>query len=235
MQGFHWCTDAPVEIGIANLTAKILCKTHNSDLSDIDSGGAHAFNQFRELTRLKNVREGMKERRWTIKKYYVDGELLERWLLKTLINIGYGKEHPIGSDSIAPGKPTDRLVKIAFGKESFQGRAGMYTVAQVGMNVALEERVCFDALLNRDHKVVGALFRFRGMTFLLSLEPEGVDSLRGISFKGEDLSHAGLIFQTLNLNMKVGKYLSHVLRIQRPNSAAKAPVKPSSDASRPRR
>ena len=233
VKGFHWCADTPIEIGIASLTAKILCKSHNSGLSDLDSSGAHAFDQLREMTRLKNVREGLKPHRWTIKTYYVDGELLERWLLKTLINIGYGKEHPIGGDATMPGKPSDRLVRIAFGKESFQGRAGMYTVARVGMDVTLEDRVSFDAILNGDSKVVGGLFRFRGITLLLSLEPEGIRDLRGFSFKGDDLSATSLIFQTLNLNILVGKYLSHVLRIQRPYSAAKAPVEPSSIASRP--
>ena len=59
------------------------------------------------------------------------------------------------------------------------------------------------------------IFAFRGVTFLLGLQPEGAENLRGSFWKGEDLGRASLLFQTLNLNVKVAKYLSQVLEVQR--------------------
>jgi hypothetical protein len=37
VQGFPWCKDAPKEVSLASLTAKILCSKHNNDLSHIDT------------------------------------------------------------------------------------------------------------------------------------------------------------------------------------------------------
>jgi hypothetical protein len=41
--------------------------------------------------------------------------------------------------------------------------------------------------------------------------------MTGLSFKGEDISRASLMFQTLIANIEVGKYLSHVVTIVRMN------------------
>lgn len=42
VQGFPWCRDRPKKISVANLTEKVLCQKHNSDLSDIDKAGSDA-------------------------------------------------------------------------------------------------------------------------------------------------------------------------------------------------
>jgi hypothetical protein len=57
VQGFSWCAEAPKEIGIAGLTAKILCIKHNSDLFSVDSSAGDSFAALREVTPLTNVRE----------------------------------------------------------------------------------------------------------------------------------------------------------------------------------
>src|SRR4051794_31716079 len=60
VEGFHWCKTGPREVGLASLTAKILCKKHNSDLSEVDTGGAEAFNIFRQLRLVANQRQGLR-------------------------------------------------------------------------------------------------------------------------------------------------------------------------------
>ena len=37
VRGLDWCLDEPKEVRIETLTAKILCKDHNSALSELDS------------------------------------------------------------------------------------------------------------------------------------------------------------------------------------------------------
>jgi hypothetical protein len=218
VQGFSWCADAPKEIGIINLTAKILCRKHNSDLSPVDASAGDSFATLREVTRLKNVREGMKPIRWTVKKYHLDGIMLERWLLKTLINITFNGKYAIGPDATVAGRPSERLVRIAYGLESFKGKAGLYTMSRVGMNIAMEDRVSFSPIMQRaphGEYVVAGIFLFRGFQFLLYLAPEGPQDLTGIYFKGQHLKGTGLMFQTLTANIKVGKHLSHAVKIVR--------------------
>lgn len=68
---------------------------------------------------LFHVRTKLRSRRWTIKTFTIDGALLERWFLKTLINFSHGGQWIIGEGSHPPGLPNDELVKIAFGKAAF--------------------------------------------------------------------------------------------------------------------
>lgn len=218
VQRFSWCPDAPKEIGIANLTSKILCRKHNCDLSPVDASAGDSFNTLREVTRLKNVREGMKPIRWNVKTFNLDGVMLERWLLKTLINIAFDGKYAIGADATAPGRPSERLVRVAYGLDSFEGKAGLYTMGRVGMDIAMEDRVSFSPIMQRaphGEFVVAGIFLFRGFQFLLYLEPDGPQDLTGIYFKGQHLKGTGLMFQTLTANIKVGKHLSHAVKIVR--------------------
>jgi hypothetical protein len=212
VQGFAWCKNEPKEIGLSSLTSKILCRHHNSALSPVDSGGAKAFEAFRESQRLSNVRDKMKSRMWKVKRYKIDGLLLERWFLKTLINSSYGCEYPIGASHSKQGKPSSELVKIAFGKESFKGRAGLYTIARVGQKINSKDTLAF-APLNKVNKYVGGgLFAFRGFLFLLFLLPEGPPiPLTDIYFEDENLGSSQLNFHNLQINMEQGKYLSQVI------------------------
>ena len=96
VEGFSWCKDKEKEIGLRSLTAKILCKKHNAALSPVDIGGASAFEAFRNMTKIGNVRKKVQPQIWDVIQYSIDGILLERWFLKTLINISFGGEYPIG-------------------------------------------------------------------------------------------------------------------------------------------
>ena len=160
----------------------------------------------------------MKPLRWTVKKYVLDGAMVGAWFLKTLINIGFDGKYSIGSDATVAGRPSERLVRIAYGLESFQGKAGMYTMSRVGMEFALEDRVSFSPIMSRaphGEYVVAGIFVFRGFQFLLYLEPEGPQDLTGIYFKGQHLRGTSLMFQTLTANIKIGKHLSHAVKIVR--------------------
>ena len=84
VQGFPWCRDSPKTIGLASLTAKVLCKAHNETISDVDTAGASAFKAFRAMTLTRNQRKKMQRGSWTVKKYGIDGPLLERWFLTQL-------------------------------------------------------------------------------------------------------------------------------------------------------
>lgn len=94
VQGLSFCKDEPKEIGLSSLTKKILCTKHNSDLSEIDAAAGVAMNMLREATRLMNIRVERNIRRPTVKRFHIDGVTLERWFLKTFINIAYKQAYP---------------------------------------------------------------------------------------------------------------------------------------------
>lgn len=214
VQGFPWCRENPIDIGITALTAKVLCKRHNSALSPIDDAGAKAFAVLREIRRLANVRERMKPRPWNVVRYRIDGPSLERWFLKTLINLCCERDYPVGRESAVVGRPSEGLVRIAYGLESFKGRAGLYFVVRTGMRVESADNVGFAPLIKPGFHIEGGLFSFRGQPFLLFLEPGGPpEPLDGIYISGEDLGAAHLNFHNEKILVKTGKYLSQVLTI----------------------
>lgn len=216
VQGLPWCKDAPVRIGLANLTAKILCIKHNSDLSPLDESASQTLTTVEEMTAVGTVRRQMKPRLWNVKTFEIDGVSLERWCLKTLINITCDREYPIGRDSNVPGRPSDRLVRIAYGRELFAERAGLYFIVRKGMTLNLVGgRVQCIPLIKNTHYIEGALFMFVGLHLLLFLEPEGPqESLTGIYLNAEHLGDANLNFHTTELRTLLGKYLSHRIHIK---------------------
>lgn len=217
VSGLSWCRE-PKDIGITNLTAKILCRRHNSLLSPVDEGGAAAFDAFRELRRIANIREKLRGPFRTVVKHSFDGPLLERWLLKTTINLSYKGDKPIGRGSISAGIPPDDLVRIAFGRASFYGRAGLSFILRPGMQIKSEDALTFAPLLKDGSVIEGGLFVFRGQQMLLFLEPGGAPpNLSGLQWNGEDLGNCQFNFHNTKITVKQGKHISQVLKIHWPN------------------
>jgi hypothetical protein len=213
--GFDWCKDKPIRVGVSSVTAKILCKRHNSDLSPIDSAGKCAFDVFRQIVELAVTRAKLKPHAWKIKKYTINGRSLERWCLKTLINLCCDRGHPIGRDSSADGRPSDRLVRIAYGQEAFQKKAGLYWVTCPGTQFSSDEKVEFMPLFKNNLNVEAGIFTFRGWMLMIFLEEEGPpEPLTGIFMNAVHLGEANLSFHGDRLNMNVGKYASHRLLLE---------------------
>jgi len=219
VQGFSWCPE-PKLIGIKSLTANILCTKHNSDLSHVDDGGAAAFDAFRQMMRISNIRKGMKGRITNVVRHECDGPLLERWLLKTLINISYDGEKPIG-EGASVGNPTDQLVRIAYGLEPFPLGAGLSMIVRVGMRLNSNDTVKFAPIFRHGQYIAGGHFMFRGQSMLLSLWPGGPGNLNGLVVGGEDLGKCRMNFHNEKILEKHGKDLSQTLTIHWP--------KPSTD------
>jgi hypothetical protein len=213
VHGFEWCKDEPVRVGIASVTAKILCTAHNNGLSPVDVGGKEAFDAFASCERLASIRQRIKPCMWRVKEYRADGLLFERWCLKTLINICCQRGHAIGRDSAVEGYPSSRLVRIVFGEENFRNRAGLYWATRKGMSINSQDTVQFGPLFKNNLNVEAGIFSFRGWTFLLYLEDEGPpEPLSGIYVNGEDLGDSVLAFHGKQLNFKIGRFVSHRMK-----------------------
>lgn len=204
VHGFHWCLGEPKKIGLSSLVAKILCKKHNSDVSDLDSAALDAFNAFRQAIHLNNVRGKMKRPPvWSVKRFEIDGPRLERWFLKTLINLSFGREWIIGWGSHPEGTVSTDLVETAFGLRQFANGAGLYMAARAGDQIDSMDRVSFTPMTEGKNLVAGR-FNFRGYTFFLSLLPEKFDKL------GE----SELLYRDVTLNCRVHQKRSHVIALR---------------------
>jgi len=207
VQGFPWCLKKPKTIGLSSLVRNILCKSHNSELSSLDSVALDAFNAFRESVRLSNVRRGIKADYLTVKRFPIDGALLERWFLKTLINLSTGGQWIVGDGGI--GAPSDGLVQTAFGSKPFKHGAGLYIAAQSGEQVDSMDRF---ALTPRtlDTTLVAGSFNFRGYRFYLNLLPR--------KFEMDGDSHL-LYYRDVKMKYRVRNYkgrelLSHEIKFR---------------------
>jgi hypothetical protein len=111
VKGLEWCSDEPKTIGVDNLTRKILCQTHNSRLSELDSEALKCFEAIRESARLNEQRARVRRKSWTLKHFEVDIRLLERWLLKITINLVYQDKWRFGDYGEAAGPPRKSLFR----------------------------------------------------------------------------------------------------------------------------
>jgi hypothetical protein len=208
VQGLPWCLDKPKSIGKANLTRNILCKHHNSELSILDAAALQAFNVFRESTKLMNARNGIDARSLTVRRMSINGPLLERWFLKTFINVAIGQPLIIGPGDHKVGTPSLNLVEVVFGRRELQAPAGLYLSGQAGENVVSEDRVGL-VTKSEGNNLVASAFNFRGCRFFLSLLP--------IKFQLD--GRATLIYRNSTINVLVWnkrrrQLLSHRIAIQ---------------------
>lgn len=153
---------------IQNLTIKILCKKHNSEISVLDQEISKFLKILKEIADFSNSGNVYP----TTKRYQINGKLIERWFLKTLINLN-------GIHQTLFEYPTEQMVKIVFGQNKFLGSSGLYIRARKGDKVLNPNTGILYAPrfnINRS-KSVGASFLIWGFEFLLFF-PEGENKLK---------------------------------------------------------
>jgi len=150
---------------------------------------------------------------WQVKRYQVNGSLLERWFLKTLINLCIDAALPVGRDWETVGVPRPDLVEIASGLRPFMNGAGLYSIVRTGMAINSTEMLSFEPRIKHQH-IEGGLFTFRGFHYLLFLEADGPPQpLDGVFVAAEDLGNCQLNFHNRRVDENEKGYLSQVLEI----------------------
>ena len=209
VKGFDWCKGQEKTIGVKGLVRHILCQHHNSDLSDLDSAVLKCFESIRESARLNDVRSKLRQKSWAVKRFEVDGRLLERWFLKTLINLHFEGKLKFGDYADIPGVPPKEIVEIAFGRRAFPEHSGMYMAARPGETVAMRDGVSIQVFTEKDRLVV-AEFTVCGYRFILSLVSEKVSEFDGSQLLRDTTN---LWFKVPNRkNKMVRSHLIHITR-----------------------
>ena len=168
VEGIHAFGNESKVVSTANLTARMLCKDHNSRLSPLDVEAARLSNA------IKAARAGSDP--VTLR---VSGALLERWALKSLVNLLASRWTEMGR--FPPGP--DIVAKV-FGLAPISAPSGLYALLNY-QGTAPPDSV-FYAVITSQHEssphVLGLLISLSGMVFALSICRSPLDQvLRGHS------------------------------------------------------
>ncbi len=137
--------------------SNILCRRHNSMLSPLDDAVGR-LAKFQAASDDEDFSETL----------YIDGELLERWLLKTVINFG-------AAGWMGPQKlvPSPGIVSAIFGNSPLPPGTGLYSVDGIDANHRPSGGVTVRPLFRtspRGRELVGAYVAVHGLGLLACLD-----------------------------------------------------------------
>lgn len=222
VHGLPWCRDEPKKVGLESMTVRHLCEGHNSSLSPVDRGGINAFKAIRaaaqfQNNRLRLVRDEVARLPWFRVQWSIDGPLLERWFLKTTINLlGANTANRIWRlPNSNEYSPPDDLVLAAFGQSSLIRPAGLYAAGTTGEAVEFPERVTMTSL--HGEGVLAFAYTFGGLRFLLWLSAEPVPNRLTTNHSREEAwRDSTLIYHVSRLKFLVQSRSSHFVDLAWP-------------------
>lgn len=184
VKGFPWCKDDFVTVGRGALKRNILCAAHNSQLSPVDTGGVVAMHAMYRMFELARTRSVQIVKNSEPEHLHVNGLMLERWLLKTAINVSFRGRYFIGSMGEKRGIPPPYLVEVVYGEPSFSHYMGLYTLALDGSYTCSNDNISLAPLIKDD--CIGAFyFSIYSFDFVLSITASPPPaSLRAIGITG---------------------------------------------------
>jgi hypothetical protein len=161
VRGLPFLQGKTITLHKSQFKSNILCRKHNNGLSQVNQSGKDAFEALGNATSVSPR-----------PKNKIDGTLVERWLLKTLINM-----EVVSNLSF---RPPLEIVEMALGKRAFSPNAGLFFVGTADTDDLGEERVTYIQALDGSASpptIAGGWFRLRRFRFMLSvcnLNPETV-------------------------------------------------------------
>lgn len=180
IQGLTWCAE-PRRIPTKRAVARVLCKEHNEKLSPVDSGGVRALLAIDRASELARERKKRVEMDWGTEKIAIEGLGLERWLLKTALNMAAIGE-TAGATKWESGEPMrqppGRFVQAVFDDVRLLEPMGMYAITPLAGREPLGRKISATSLKRvHDGAFVGLVFILQNIPFLLWLSessPEGL-------------------------------------------------------------
>lgn len=173
------------DLTIDALTVNALCAGHNSDLSPLDQAFADFVNCIREVSRLRTVREPLKQRRFQLVRLMVDGVSVERCILKMAMNLAV-----VHRDALNGCELPSWLPEVIFGNRHLDGRTGLALLARAGdqQNWGVEAvRLNFITKSPEDRNPAGIALELRS-SLLFACTWEADESFRGFAI--DDTVHA---------------------------------------------
>ncbi len=211
VQGFDWCKDKEMKIGLQSASARILCGVHNNRLSQADCGGIAAVRRFEQVSNVVDVDLETKDDTLAL-----DGHLFERWLLKTAINISFGCNQHIGVGMVSAktGWPPAYLLAVVFGNILFTHKMGAYFLYPSSEYIIQKGKISIMPIY-KGGQIGGFYFHLRGIDVFLSLYP-GHAPLRlgelGITVLPKHLLNADVCYRPYSIITTTNRGPSTVIR-----------------------
>lgn len=168
VQGLPWATE-PKRVGIASLTANILCQGHNSRLSDLDE---IALKFFRAI---KAAQLSLQAHNTTGSFHAFNGRLLERWFIKVLFATWASGNLADGGERIE-GRPPSTWIEYILGLRALPSQWGLYMKPTQGFFSTVENEFELVPLSGSDGSgLKGAHFKIARLPFTLVMGKPGGD------------------------------------------------------------
>ncbi|MEQ8266442.1 MAG: hypothetical protein RH982_04540 [Parvibaculum sp.] len=158
VSGFPWMNGEKREIGIANLVAKCLCKSHNSALSDLDAAAANLFSA---------IEAGDVGRSGPPIHRLVSGHDIERWFLKTLLAFAHSRNLAQNGKPLLPVFHSKiDVADMLQDPSTWPEGSGLYFMHRVGDEFRRGDHFEFAPLtLSSTGEIVGMLAKVQGLSF----------------------------------------------------------------------
>jgi hypothetical protein len=162
-----WCRTTPQTVGVANLTAKILCRHHNIFLSPVDAAGKHACNTLDHCVHLGGRQLGEGSAKRPADRFSIDGPLFERWLAKAAVNLLVARAFSVADGAMFLEPVPEQLIRFVFGVESLPSPRGLYVAFQPNELVGPKDAMSIDLVASSPVGLLGVLFYIQGFRFVL--------------------------------------------------------------------
>jgi hypothetical protein len=169
-------------VTLRNLRSKILCAHHNASSSELDAAGGKLCDALGSVLDLTRSRPHSRIP-WKPTVHRVDEPLVERWFMKTAINLArrYKQALPIGGPNADVDYPTPELVEMVYGRRSITYPYGLWFLKPKGTRIDGGTNTTNKFWLD-DEQVCGAALTIGGFAFAVNLcerEPD-FDHLRAM-------------------------------------------------------
>jgi hypothetical protein len=161
---------------LRTLGQRSLCEHHNNSSSVLDEEGKRFADAFRLYAERLRTTQGS-GMRWTSKSIDIDGLLVERWLLKTAVNMArrVAPRDAVGGPG-NPGKATATLVEIIFEGQPLTEGYGAWQITKPNQRVDLDRHVRSTVWGDRARGVIeGSVVGIWGLHFAVSLTSQVPD------------------------------------------------------------
>jgi hypothetical protein len=220
ISGFEWLKGEEKILPVQKLTGKILCTSHNNQLSPLDSEAVEFIKKLTEVERVLHLRLKSRKRIFDIRRCAVDGEAFQRWAVKTVIGCSYidHKDRFWHLTRRRIGEPPPEVVKAVYGLSPLIEPMGLYfghDLNDKNHRDFFQDGISIETLFHPDGGLVGALLRFRGFRFLVWLTTESYDSLDVRDSAGASLESLPKgPYRPGDYKFCIGKALSHILKFK---------------------
>jgi hypothetical protein len=221
LKGLPFCKLDEISVGLASAASKILCKTHNERLSILDDEAIRIFECLREIFVRQQTQKALAPQVWKVRTWKINGRLLERWFLKTVINLVQVQTEAMNWPNGSNRLPTPDVVEACFGLRPIVSPRGLHAAAAIGHTVNSHDYVSFAPIRDTlNQALAGGAFEFRGLRFVFAWTDRDLGPF--IRHLGEvappfaGWRDASLLHPFGGMNFKVGSHRAQVVVVKWP-------------------